>query len=128
MLALVAADVAIGVVVEYQRDDADLVLHRRREFLHAEHEAAVAGDGDDRLVRIGDLDAERGREAGAERTLVARRDEGARLVDRKAVPGSETDLRQLVDDDRIRRQHLTQDLQIRQLRLDLLDLLEAPPR
>jgi hypothetical protein len=90
--ALVAADIAIGVVVEHQRHHADLELHGSRQFLHAEHEAAVTGDGDHRPVRVGDLGAERGGEARAERALIARGDEGARLVDRKAVPGSEADL------------------------------------
>ena len=79
-----------------------LELHGGREFLHAEHEAAVAGDRDHRPVGIGDLGAERGRKARAERALIARGDEGARLVDRKAVPGGEADLRQLVGDDGVR--------------------------
>ena len=33
--ALVAADIAIGVVVEHQRHHADLELHGGRQFLHA---------------------------------------------------------------------------------------------
>ena len=69
------------------------------------------------------LGAERGRETRAERALIARGDEGARLVDRKAVPGGEADLRQFVGDDGVGRQHLAQDVQVRHLRLDLLDLL-----
>ena len=70
-----------------------------------------------------DLGAERGRKARAERALIARGDEGARLVDRKAVPGGKADLRQFVGDDGILRQHLAQDVEVRHLRLNLLDLL-----
>ena len=53
------------------------------------------------LVRVADLRAERGREAVAERALVARADEGARLVDREAAPRPVADLGALVDDDRV---------------------------
>ncbi len=70
-----------------------------------------------------DLGAERGREARAQRALIARGDEGARLVDRKAVPRRKADLRQFVGDDGVFRQHLAQDVQIGHLRLDRLDLL-----
>src|SRR4029079_19369984 len=89
--ALVAPDIAIGVIVEHQGYHADVVLHGGRELLYAEHEAAISGDRDHRLFGIGDLGAERGREARTERALIARREEGARLVDRKTVPGREAD-------------------------------------
>src|SRR5579872_3233514 len=45
-LALVAPHIAVRIVVEHEHDDADLELHGGRQFLHAEHEAAVAGDRD----------------------------------------------------------------------------------
>ena len=90
--ALVAPDVAIGVVVEHQRHDADVELHGSGKLLDTEHEAAIAGDRDHGLVGIGDLGAERGRKARAGRALIARGDEGARLVDGKAVPGGKADL------------------------------------
>src|ERR1700691_6424199 len=75
-----------------------------------------------------DLGAERGGKARAERALITRGDEGPRLVDRKTVPGGKADLRQLVGDDGIRRQHLAQNVEIGHLRLNRLDLLERGRR
>ena len=68
-----------------------------------------------------DLGAERGGKPRTERALITRGDKGARLVDRKPIPGGEADLRQLIGDDGIVRQHLAQDIQVRHLRLHLLN-------
>ena len=69
-LLLDAAHVAERAVVEDDDGDADLVLDGRRHLLHVEHEAAVAVDRDDLLVRVADLRTERRREAVPERPLV----------------------------------------------------------
>src|SRR5471032_1627448 len=65
-LDLVAPHIAVGIIVEHQRYHADVELHGGRKFLHAEHEAAVAGDRDYRAIRMRDLGAERGRKTRTE--------------------------------------------------------------
>ena len=55
------AHVAVGAVVEHDHHHRDAVAHRARELLHVEHEAAVAGDRDDRHIAERVLGAERGR-------------------------------------------------------------------
>src|SRR5581483_8674545 len=79
-------------VVEDDRRQRDLVLGGRGELLHAEHEAAIAVDRDDPPVRVRHLRAKRGREAGAERALVAGRNVRPRLVDGEAEKGPVADL------------------------------------
>src|ERR1700723_1374804 len=80
-LALVAPHIAVGIVIEHEYDNADVELYGRGEFLHAEHEAAVARDRNHWPVGMRDLDAERGRKTRSERALISRTDERPRLVD-----------------------------------------------
>src|ERR1700691_573755 len=61
--ALVAPHIAIRIVIEHKHDYADLELHGGRQFLHAEHEAALARDRNPRPAGMCDLGAERGRKA-----------------------------------------------------------------
>ena len=94
-----APDVAVGAVVEHDRDGGDAVTHRGRQLLHVEHEAAIAVDAHHRAVRARRLDAERGGVAPAERALIAGRDEGARPIDRIAEARGVAELGDLVDQD-----------------------------
>src|ERR1700730_14288642 len=77
-----------------------------------------------RLSGCATLAPERSRKVRAERPLIARGDEGARLVNRKTVPGGKADLRQFISDDCVRRQDLAPDVQLGHLWLNLLDLFK----
>ena len=122
-LLLDALDVAEGVVVEDHPNQRDVVQLHRRQLLHVVHEAAVAVDRDDLLVRVADLHPQRGGEAVAERPLVAGADEGALLVDREADRREVADLRALVDQDAVLRQLAADRLGVGRLRLDLVELV-----
>ena len=50
ILFLAALHIAESVVVEDDKGDAEPMPHRRRQLLNLEHEAAIAGDADDRPV------------------------------------------------------------------------------
>ena len=77
-------------------------MHRHgRQLLHVVHEAAVAVDRDDLLVRVAHLRAERRRKAIAERSLVAGGEVGARLVDREGVVHPVTNLGALAHHDAV---------------------------
>src|SRR6266581_4007506 len=69
-LLLIAQNVAVGGVVEDNRNHVDAMMDGCRHFLQAEQKAAVAGDGNDCLVRIRNLDAERCIVAESEMVLI----------------------------------------------------------
>ena len=119
-LLLDALDVAVGAVAEHDRDHADAVLRGRRHLHGGEQEAAVAADRHDRRVGLGDLDAERGGVAPAQRALVAGRQEGARLVGRLGEARGVAHLRQLIDQDAVLGQRLADGLEIGDLRRELV--------
>ena len=123
--ALIAQHVAVGRVVEQHGDQVDAELHRGRQFRATEQEAAIAGQRHHRPVRHRHLDAERGRKAGAERAGEARRDQRARRMERKAEPRDVADLRHLVAQDAVLRQHVADRFEERHLRLHLLDRLRG---
>ncbi len=79
------------------------MLHRARELLHVEHEAAVAVHRQHRPTGKGDLGAEGRGEAGAEGALVARGQKGPGAVDGKQGARHVADLGQLVDEDAVLR-------------------------
>src|SRR5690606_41105759 len=81
LLLLDTADIAVGAVVEDERDARDAVLRLGGKVVETEAETAVAVDRNDHLVRRADLGAERGRETPPERALVTGREVGARLLD-----------------------------------------------
>src|SRR5215831_5614486 len=73
------AELAIG---EHNHSHIEIVLAQRRQLLHGPTEATVAVHADHRAARIAGGDTERGREAVAERALVAGREEGSGPKDR----------------------------------------------
>src|SRR5580700_7152157 len=83
---LVAQHVAVGGVVHDDSDKVDAELLGRGEVGTAEQEAAIAGDRHHGTIGVRHLDAERRREAVAQRAGEAGRDQPARLMDRIAVP------------------------------------------
>src|SRR5215217_5213641 len=72
-----------GIVGEDDGNRRDPVQSHRRKLVQAKSEAAITIDGNDRPVRMGDLRAQRGREAVSKRALVSRGDITARLVNGK---------------------------------------------
>ena len=86
----------------------------------AQQEAAVAADRHDRRVGPGDLGAERRGVTPAQRALVARREEGARLVGRIGEAGGVAHLRQLIDQDAVVGQRLADGVEIGELRRELV--------
>ena len=96
-----APDVAEMAVVEHHDRRLEAVFARRRQFLHAPAEAAVAVDADHSAAGIAVRNAERGREAVAKRALIAGRDVGVRPVNRIGRARQVSDLRQLVDENAV---------------------------
>ncbi len=92
-LLLDAAHVAVGVVVEDDRDRRDVVLHGGGEFGGGEQEAAVAGDRHDGAVGRTGLGADADGQPGAERAGEARREEGPRMAELVGEVGDERQLR-----------------------------------
>src|SRR6185312_4167082 len=90
---LISEHIAERVVVEDYRDEIDVVLNRRGQFLHAEHEPAVAGDRDHGLAGISNLHAKSRGEAETQCSLIPAGDERARLIDREPEVRRETHLR-----------------------------------
>ena len=80
------------------------MLGHRRQLLYVIEEAAVAVHRDHLSARIAGLDAQRGREAVAERALVARGEKRARLVDREEGLRPVADLRALGDQEAVVRE------------------------
>src|SRR5262245_11996137 len=119
--ALVAQDVAVGAVVEQQRDEANALLHRRCQPPNSEHEPAIAGDRDHHTISIGDLDTKGGGKAEAKRSLIALRHVTTRGQDRKAEIGGKAKLRQLADKEAVARQELPNEVKVGKLRLHLFD-------
>ena len=71
------------------------------KLVRGKKKAAVAGDREHRDVAAGVLRAKRGRITPAEIVLIARRQKGSRLVDRKQQPRGKTDLGDFIDEDAI---------------------------
>ena len=65
-----SSDIAIGVVAEHDNHDGNVVPDCGCHFLCVEHESAVAGDGDHRLVRAGHFGTECAGIAPAQGALV----------------------------------------------------------
>ncbi len=95
----------------------------------SEQETAVAGDRDDGTIGVGDFHAERGSIAVAEVLLVAARHVGARFIHRETKASREARLADLFDEEAVVGQHLTDDVQVGQLRLhDLVGLASSSAR
>ena len=81
----------LGVELGHRRIERR-VLHLLVRIAMLELRHMPPGDGDHGPIRICDLGAEGGGKARAQRALVARRNERARFVNRKAVPGRKAEL------------------------------------
>jgi hypothetical protein len=57
-IALVAHDVAIGIVIKHDDHCVNLMLHGRRQFLGIKQEAAIAGYRYNRGIGTGDFRTE----------------------------------------------------------------------
>ena len=76
---------AVGVVVDDDHGDGQLVLHRGGQLLQREEEAAVAGEHGDRRVRLGNLGANADRQAETERGRAGGIEEAARRERREVA-------------------------------------------
>src|ERR1700692_4464770 len=85
---LLTLHISEGITVEDDCHEGDVIADCCCQFLHVEHEAAVAGDRNDRLARMGDLHAKSRCKSVAERALVAAIDVRAWTVYGEPVPGS----------------------------------------
>src|SRR4051794_13473879 len=115
-VALHVAHIAIGAVVEDDDDKRNAMTHRGRQLLHIEHEAAVARDRDHRHIAERVLGPKRGGDAPAERALVAGRDVSARRARLIRIARRIADLGELIDDDAVVRQYITDRIEIAELR------------
>ena len=122
-LLLDTTHIAEGAVIEKHRHQRNAVAHGGRHFRRREQEAAIAGDRQHRHVAPRVLRAERGGEAIAQIVLIAGREKGARLINRKGEAGREAKLRHLIDENAVVRQRRTDRRKIRKLRHELGEAL-----
>ena len=108
-------NIAISPVVEDHRDKVDVVPYSGRQLLDVEHESAVTVDRKDGCIWTCDLGTETGRVPPTERALVAGSDKAPRIVNRHSEAADIADLRELVDEDAILRQCISDSVDIRQL-------------
>ena len=69
------------LVVEDEDLDRQVVLHRRRNFLHGHQHRSLAGDIDDERIRMRELHADRGRQSVAHGAEAARGHPAVRLLE-----------------------------------------------
>ena len=97
------------------------MVHGCREFLHTEHEAAIAAYRHDGLVRMSNFHAQCRVKAEAEVVLVTTSDEVTRLINRKSETRGKSDLRNFLDEETVARQNIANNVEVVHLRLDGLD-------
>ncbi len=124
LLLLHALDVAIGAVVEHCADERDLVLDRSRQLVAGEQEATVTGD-DERLAVATRLERSLGAEAmgvaGAEGAGRAGRQQRAWPSEVEREVRGEADLRHVLDQHAVVRQHVADRCEVVELRPEMID-------
>jgi len=116
--------VAVGVVVEHHDDRGDLVLHRGGELRRCEQEPAVARERYYDAVRCTRLRADRRGDTGAERAGEPGRQICARSAELIREVGDARHLRCVLYQDRIGGQRVANGCEIRQLGLEMGDVVE----
>src|SRR5512136_1639265 len=109
---LVTPDIAEGIVIEKHGHHPDMVVHRCREFLHPKHEPSISSDGDDRFIGIGNLYSEAGGKSKSESSLIPAGDVGPGLINRKAQPGGESHLGDLLHKEAVSGQNLANHFEV----------------